>query len=144
MRAQVVHGCRQLVSWDVGLSPATSETLVASWLPVRFLACWSTLQKTRRQEAYLYPTPLWWSAGWFWSFFVFCVKRSNRLKTRLLVGERHKDKESYNLEAYYTLARLPVRKLEEGEDDVKSACPLCPGLHTCYNGRDNELQSRES
>jgi len=25
-------------------------------------------------------------------------------------------------------------KLEEGEDDVKSACPLNPGLHTCYNG----------
>ncbi len=29
-RAQVLHGCRQLVSWDVGLSPLTSETLVAS------------------------------------------------------------------------------------------------------------------
>ena len=26
---------------------------------------------------------------------------------------------------------------EEGEDDVKSSCPLCPGLHTCYNGRYN-------
>ncbi|GFP83148.1 hypothetical protein PHJA_000458200, partial [Phtheirospermum japonicum] len=23
-------------------------------------------------------------------------------------------------------------KLEEGEDDVKSSCPLCPGRHTCY------------
>ena len=31
-------------------------------------------------------------------------------------------------------------KPEEGEDDVKSACPLCPGLHTCYNGRDKEMQ----
>jgi hypothetical protein len=20
-------------------------------------------------------------------------------------------------------------------DDVKSSCPLCPGLHTCYNGK---------
>ena len=29
------------------------------------------------------------------------------------------------------------RKPEEGEDDVKSACPLRLGLHTCYNGRDN-------
>ena len=28
---QVVHGCRQLVSWDVGLSPATSATLVSSY-----------------------------------------------------------------------------------------------------------------
>ena len=23
---------------------------------------------------------------------------------------------------------------EEGGDDVKSSCPLCSGLHTCYNG----------
>jgi hypothetical protein len=22
-------------------------------------------------------------------------------------------------------------------DDVKSSWPLCPGLHTCYNGGDN-------
>jgi len=28
--AQVLHGCRQLVSWDVGLSPITSETPAAS------------------------------------------------------------------------------------------------------------------
>ena len=27
---QVLHGCRQLVSWDVGLSPATSATPVIS------------------------------------------------------------------------------------------------------------------
>ena len=27
---QVVHGCRQLVSWDVGLSPATSATPISS------------------------------------------------------------------------------------------------------------------
>ena len=35
-------------------------------------------------------------------------------------------------------------KPEEGEDDVKSSCPLCPGLHTCYNGKDNEQPTRES
>ena len=29
-RTQVVHGCRQLVPWGVGLSPATSATLVFS------------------------------------------------------------------------------------------------------------------
>ncbi|KAL0919900.1 hypothetical protein M5K25_012026 [Dendrobium thyrsiflorum] len=34
-------------------------------------------------------------------------------------------------------------KLEEGEDDVKSSCPLCPGRHTCYNGRDKGSRSRE-
>ena len=26
-------------------------------------------------------------------------------------------------------------KVEEGGDDVKSSWPLCPGPHTCYNGR---------
>ena len=25
---------------------------------------------------------------------------------------------------------------EEEGDDVKSSWPLCPGLHTCYNGQD--------
>ncbi len=34
-------------------------------------------------------------------------------------------------------------KPEEGEDDVKSARPLCPGLHTCYNGRYKELRYRK-
>lgn len=34
-------------------------------------------------------------------------------------------------------------KPEEGGDDVKSSWPLCPGLHTCYNGRYNALQDRE-
>ena len=31
-------------------------------------------------------------------------------------------------------------KLEEGGDDVKSSCPVCPGPHTCYNGRYKEKQ----
>ena len=34
-------------------------------------------------------------------------------------------------------------KSEEGGDDVKSACPLCPGRHTCYNGRYREKRERE-
>ena len=33
--------------------------------------------------------------------------------------------------------------MEEGGDDVKSSCPLCPGLHTCYNGWDSGLPLRE-
>ena len=36
-----------------------------------------------------------------------------------------------------------VDKTEEGGDDVKSSCPLCPGLHTCYNGRNRERRDRE-
>ena len=34
-------------------------------------------------------------------------------------------------------------KPEEGGDDVKSAWPLCLGLHTRYNGRYNGSLSRE-
>ena len=34
-------------------------------------------------------------------------------------------------------------KPEEGGDDVKSAWPLCLGLHTCYNGRHKALQTRK-
>ena len=30
-------------------------------------------------------------------------------------------------------------RCEEGGDDVKSARPLCPGRHTCYNGGDRRL-----
>ena len=32
---------------------------------------------------------------------------------------------------------------EEGGDDVKSSCPLCPGLHTYYNGIDRGKRNRE-
>ncbi len=34
-------------------------------------------------------------------------------------------------------------KPEEGGDDVKSSRPLCPGLHTCYNGRYRGQRDRE-
>ncbi len=34
-------------------------------------------------------------------------------------------------------------KPEESGDDVKSSWPLRAGLHTCYNGGDNGLRSRE-
>src|SRR5205814_7652202 len=34
-------------------------------------------------------------------------------------------------------------KSEEGGDDVKSSCPLRPGLQTCYIGRYKGLQTRE-
>ena len=32
---------------------------------------------------------------------------------------------------------------EEGGDDVRSSCPLRPGLHACYNGRYNGMRQRE-
>ena len=33
--------------------------------------------------------------------------------------------------------------VEEGGDDVKSSWPLCPGLHTCHNGRYRVKLSRK-
>uniref|UniRef100_A0A1I7T9A8 Uncharacterized protein n=1 Tax=Caenorhabditis tropicalis TaxID=1561998 RepID=A0A1I7T9A8_9PELO len=36
-----------------------------------------------------------------------------------------------------------VVNTEEGGDDVKSSCPLCLGLHACYNGRYKGLRYRE-
>src|SRR5919112_2796326 len=33
---------------------------------------------------------------------------------------------------------------EEGGDDVKSSCPLCLGLHACYNGRYKGLRCRKA
>ena len=33
---------------------------------------------------------------------------------------------------------------EEGGDDVKSSCPLCPGLHTYYNGENRGKQSSDA
>jgi hypothetical protein len=44
------------------------------------------------------------------------------------------------LQVSYATAR---EKREEGGDDVKSAWPICPGLHTRYNGRYNARQDRE-
>src|SRR3954468_22004730 len=43
----------------------------------------------------------------------------------------------------WELRRYCRPKPEEGGDDVKSSRPSCPGLHTCYNGRYNELPTRE-
>ena len=34
-------------------------------------------------------------------------------------------------------------RCEEGGDDVKSARPLRPGLHTCYNGRYRASEARK-
>ena len=37
--------------------------------------------------------------------------------------------------------KTAIVRCEEGGDDVKSARPLRPGRHTCYNGRDSEQPS---
>ena len=37
-----------------------------------------------------------------------------------------------------------IARCEEGWDDVKSARPLRPGRHTCYNGRDRKLRSGDT
>ena len=37
-----------------------------------------------------------------------------------------------------------IARCEEGGDDVKSARPLRPGRHTCYNGGDRKLLSGDA
>jgi hypothetical protein len=44
------------------------------------------------------------------------------------------------LQVSWTTAR---EKREEGGDDVKSAWPVCLGLHTRYNGRYSGERTRE-
>ena len=36
-----------------------------------------------------------------------------------------------------------MENTEEGGDDVKPSCPLCLGLHTCYNGIYKVKQNRK-
>ena len=43
-----------------------------------------------------------------------------------------------------TLVGPLADKAEEGGDDVKSAWPLHPGLHTYYNGQYRAQQDREA
>lgn len=43
----------------------------------------------------------------------------------------------------WNLEQIAYDKSEEGEDEVKSSCPLCLGQHTCYNGRGKGSRSRE-
>ncbi|KAD3066780.1 hypothetical protein E3N88_34660 [Mikania micrantha] len=63
---------------------------------------------------------------------------------RILLKERGAFGNTDTGGAWLSSARATVGdKPEEGEDDVKSSCPLCPGRHTCYNGRDKGSRSRE-
>ena len=65
-RRQVVHGCRQLVSWDVGLSPATSATLIDSYFIYR--DCQRKLEEGGddvKSSCPLYPGPQTCYNGWY-------------------------------------------------------------------------------
>ncbi|XLS47810.1 hypothetical protein HN51_022168, partial [Arachis hypogaea] len=63
---------------------------------------------------------------------------------RILLKERGAFGKADTGGAWLSSARATAGdKPEEGEDDVKSSCLLCPGRHTCYNGRDKGSRSRE-
>ena len=61
------------------------------------------------------------------------VKSRNERNPRLLLPTDN---------AGHSRGTAPVNG-EEGGDDVKSSCPLRPGLHTCYNGRYKGMPHRE-
>ncbi|KAF3617978.1 hypothetical protein FXO37_34413 [Capsicum annuum] len=64
--------------------------------------------------------------------------------SRILLKERAAFGNTDTGGVWLSSARVTVGdKPEEGEDDVKSSCPLYPGRHTCYNGRDKGSRSCE-
>ena len=52
-------------------------------------------------------------------------------------NERNPYRQLPSVQAGHSVETAGVSR-EEGGDDVKSARPLRPGRHTCYNGRDRE------
>ena len=90
---------------------------------------------TRRSQRWLFPCG--WCAGGAWlssARVVRCwVKSRNERNPRSMLPARDGG-DSWETAGVNS---------EEGGDDVKSSCPLCLGLHTCYNGRYNELRCRE-
>ncbi|KAD5317821.1 hypothetical protein E3N88_17767 [Mikania micrantha] len=63
---------------------------------------------------------------------------------RILLKERGAFRNADTGGAWLSSARATAGdKHEEGEDDIKSSCPLCSGRHTCYNGRDKGSRPRE-
>ena len=64
---------------------------------------------------------------------------------RCWVKSRNERNPYYMLPARYggDSYKTAADNAEEGGDDVKSSCPLCPGLHTYYNGTDREQRNCE-
>src|ERR1700733_10554978 len=90
---------------------------------------------TRRIQRWVFPCG--WCAGGAWlssARVVRCwVKSRNERNPRSMLPARNGG-DSWETAGVNS---------EEGGDDVKSSCPLCPGLHTCYNGWDNAMQCRK-
>ncbi|KAK8935924.1 hypothetical protein KSP39_PZI014098 [Platanthera zijinensis] len=69
--------------------------------------------------------------------------RTRRMRVQGLSKDRPERSPTYLVLVQDRLISSIQRVIGEGEDDVKSSCPLCPGRHTCYNGRDKGSRSRE-
>ena len=93
--------------------------------PYQGLTCIGKRRKRRRPERDRYAGVAWLSSA----RVVRCwVKSRNERNPRGML---------------YFSCQTAERNSEEGGDDAKSAWPLCPGLHTRYNGRYNGLPNRE-
>lgn len=93
------------------------------------------LTYTRRQQRCWFPCG--WCTGGAWL--------SSARVVRCWVKSRNERNPCPVLPAGYAgdLQETAGVNSEEGGDDVKSSCPLCPGLHTCYNGWYRGLRYRE-
>ncbi len=84
--------------------------------------------------------------GWpFWDWCTGAAWLSSARAVRCWVKSRNERNPCYLLLTHYgeDSDETAGDKPEEGGDDVKSSWPLCPGLHTCYNGRYRVKRNRE-
>ena len=102
----------------------------------------------QRVEPYLGLTWIGSAQRWvclFWGRFTGGAWLSSARVVRCWVKSRNERNPCSLLPARYGGDSVETAgdKPEEGVDDVKSSCPLHPGLHTYYNATDKEQQVRE-
>ena len=106
------------------------------------------INSMQREEPYLGLTWIGSFQRWlclFWGRFTGGAWLSSARVVRCWVKSRNERNPRSLLPARYGGDSVETAGVnsEEGGDDVKSSCPLCPGLHACYNGRYSELRHRK-
>ena len=102
----------------------------------------------QRVEPYLGLTWIGSAQRWvclFWGRFTGGAWLSSARVVRCWVKSRNERNPCSLLPARYGGDSVETAGVnsEEGGDDVKSSCPLCPGLHACYNGWYREWRACE-
>ena len=106
------------------------------------------INSMQRVEPYLGLTWIGSAQRWvclFWGRFTGGAWLSSARVVRCWVKSRNERNPRSLLPARYGGDSVETAGVnsEEGGDDVKSSCPLCPGLHACYNGWYREWRACE-